>query len=41
MNSWNINDLPLKPHAPQILSSTNDARAIALHAVAAAADRRA
>jgi quercetin dioxygenase-like cupin family protein len=30
MNSWNVNDLKLKPHAPQILSSTNDARAIAL-----------
>ena len=30
MNSWNLNDLDLKPHAPQILSSTNDARAIAL-----------
>ena len=30
MNSWNVNDLPLKPHAPQILSSTSDARAIAL-----------
>jgi quercetin dioxygenase-like cupin family protein len=30
MKSWNINDLPLKPHAPQILSSTSDARAIAM-----------
>jgi len=30
MNSWSINDLKLKPHAPQILSSTKDARAIAL-----------
>jgi len=30
MNSWNLNDLDLKPHAPQILSSTDDARAIAL-----------
>ena len=30
MNSWNVNDLELTPHAPQILSSTNDARAIAL-----------
>lgn len=30
MNRWNVNDLELKPHAPQILSSTNDARAIAL-----------
>jgi len=30
MNSWDINSLDLKPHAPQILSSTNDARAIAL-----------
>ena len=30
MNSWNVNDLDLRAHAPQILSSTNDARAIAL-----------
>ncbi len=30
MNSWNVNDLELRPHAPQILSSTQDARAIAL-----------
>ena len=30
MNSWNVHDLDLKPHSPQILSSTNDARAIAL-----------
>lgn len=30
MNSWNVNDLSLEPHAPQILSSTRDARAIAL-----------
>ncbi|HEV2058228.1 MAG TPA: cupin domain-containing protein [Solirubrobacteraceae bacterium] len=30
MNSWDINNLDLNPHAPQILSSTNDARAIAL-----------
>jgi quercetin dioxygenase-like cupin family protein len=30
MNSWNVNDLQLEPHAPQILSSTDDARAIAL-----------
>jgi quercetin dioxygenase-like cupin family protein len=30
MNSWNVNDLELKPHAPQILTSTDDARAIAL-----------
>jgi quercetin dioxygenase-like cupin family protein len=30
MKSWNVNDLELKAHAPQILSSTNDARAIAL-----------
>jgi len=30
MNSWDINRLELKPHAPQILSSTDDARAIAL-----------
>jgi quercetin dioxygenase-like cupin family protein len=30
MNSWNVNHLELKPHAPQILSSTKDARAIAL-----------
>ncbi len=30
MKSWNVNDLELKPHSPQILSSTGDARAIAL-----------
>lgn len=30
MKHWNVNDLELKPHAPQILSSTDDARAIAL-----------
>lgn len=30
MESWNLNDLKLAPHAPQILSSTDDARAIAL-----------
>lgn len=30
INSWNINDLKLKPHAPEILSSSPDARAIAL-----------
>jgi quercetin dioxygenase-like cupin family protein len=30
MKSWNLNDMDLKPHAPQILSSTDDARAIAL-----------
>ena len=30
MNSWNVNEMELKAHAPQILSSTKDARAIAL-----------
>jgi quercetin dioxygenase-like cupin family protein len=30
MNSWAINGLNLKPHAPEILASTDDARAIAL-----------
>jgi quercetin dioxygenase-like cupin family protein len=30
MNSWNVNELELEAHAPQILSSTKDARAIAL-----------
>lgn len=30
MNSWNVNDLELQAHAPKVLSSTNDARAIAL-----------
>jgi len=30
MKSWNVNELELKPHAPQILSSTKDARALAL-----------
>jgi quercetin dioxygenase-like cupin family protein len=30
MNAWTITQLELKPHAPEILSSTDDARAIAL-----------
>jgi quercetin dioxygenase-like cupin family protein len=30
MNSWTIKDLPLKPHAPEILATTDDGRAIAL-----------
>jgi quercetin dioxygenase-like cupin family protein len=30
MNSWAITNLNLKPHAPEILASTDDARAIAL-----------
>ncbi|MGI8624145.1 MAG: cupin domain-containing protein [Solirubrobacteraceae bacterium] len=30
MNSWDINRMELRPHAPKILSSTKDARAIAL-----------
>lgn len=30
MNSWDVKTLGLLPHAPQILSSTSDARAIAL-----------
>ncbi len=30
MKSWPIIDLALKPHAPQILTSTDDARVIAL-----------
>jgi len=30
MNSWDVNSLDLRPHFPQILSSTKDARAIAL-----------
>ncbi len=30
MNSWTITDLDLRPHAPEILASTDDARAIAL-----------
>ena len=30
MKSWNVNDLELQPHAPQILSSSDDARLIAL-----------
>jgi len=30
MNSWPITALDLQPHAPQILTSTDDARAIAL-----------
>jgi quercetin dioxygenase-like cupin family protein len=30
MNSWTITNMTLKPHAPEILASTDDARAIAL-----------
>jgi quercetin dioxygenase-like cupin family protein len=30
MNSWAINNLDLKPHAPEILASADDARVIAL-----------
>ena len=30
MKSWDLNDLDLEAHAPQILSSTDEARAIAL-----------
>ncbi len=30
MNSWTINELDLRPHAPEILATTDDARAIAL-----------
>lgn len=30
MNSWDIRSLGLRPHSPEILSSTDDARAIAL-----------
>jgi len=30
MNSWDVKTLGLEPHTPQILSSTEDARAIAL-----------
>jgi quercetin dioxygenase-like cupin family protein len=30
MNSWKISDLELKPHAPEILASTDEARAIVL-----------
>src|SRR3954462_12323825 len=31
MEHWNANDLDLLPHQPQILASTDDARAIVLH----------
>ncbi len=30
MNSWDIRTLNLRPHAPEILSDTRDARAIAI-----------
>lgn len=30
MNTWELGKLDLRPHAPQILSSTDDARAIAI-----------
>lgn len=31
MNTWNLKSLDLKPRLPEILASTADARAIALH----------
>jgi quercetin dioxygenase-like cupin family protein len=31
VNSWDLNTLDLKPRLPEILSSSQDARAIALH----------
>lgn len=30
MNTWDVNGMDLQPHRPQILASTQDARAIAL-----------
>lgn len=30
MNTWDVNGLELEPHAPRILASTDDARAIAI-----------
>jgi quercetin dioxygenase-like cupin family protein len=30
MNSWPVTDLELRPHAPEILASSDDARVIAL-----------
>lgn len=30
MNSWDLRSLDLRPHSPEILSSTDDARAIVL-----------
>lgn len=30
MKNWNVNELELRPHSPEILSSTDDARAIVL-----------
>ncbi len=30
MKNWDVSTLEIKPHAPRILSSSNDARAIAL-----------
>lgn len=43
MKTWDISTLELRPHAPRILSSTDDARAIAIAIPAgapAAADGR-
>ena len=34
MKSWDMRRLDLRPHAPQILSSTDDARAIAIEIAA-------
>src|SRR6202042_74769 len=36
MNTWTITDLDLKPHSPEILSSSEETRAIALMIPAAA-----
>jgi quercetin dioxygenase-like cupin family protein len=30
VNSWRLNDLELRPHSPEILASTDEARAIVL-----------
>lgn len=30
MNSWDVSKMDLKPHAPQVLSTSPDARAIAI-----------
>jgi quercetin dioxygenase-like cupin family protein len=34
MNSWDIRSLELRPHSPEVLSTTGDARAVALELAA-------
>jgi quercetin dioxygenase-like cupin family protein len=31
MESWNLNDMPVEPHAPQVLDSESEGRAIVIN----------